>query len=76
VNDGYVRRSVRVSVTRPDKAMAYEAVLRDLFRVDELPKPGDTIALQVDPANATSIAAIKAARPAESGDPGTAADGE
>lgn len=56
VNDGFVTRSVRVKVERPDKAMAYEAVLRDLFRVDKLPEPGDTIELQVDPQDAMRIA--------------------
>jgi hypothetical protein len=72
VNDGFLHRSVRVSVTRPDKAMAYEAVLRDVFKVDELPKPGDTIALKVDPANAVSIAPlndIRADEPSEPSEP-------
>jgi hypothetical protein len=56
VANSHVRRSVRVSVTRPDKAMAYEAVLRDLFKVDDLPEPGDSIELRVDPADAMRIA--------------------
>jgi hypothetical protein len=56
VNNGYIRRSVRVSVSRPDKALEYDAVLRDLFREDELPKPGDTIELRVDPEDAMRIA--------------------
>ncbi|MFL6089802.1 MAG: hypothetical protein ACJ71Z_06660 [Aeromicrobium sp.] len=55
VNNGFLRRSIRVSVARPDKAIAYEAVLRDLFREDQLPKPGDTIDLRVDPEDAMRV---------------------
>jgi hypothetical protein len=65
VNNGYVRRSVRLRVERPDKVKTYEAVLRDLFRVEELPAPGDKIALRIDPADATRVAAVPVARPEE-----------
>lgn len=58
VNNGYLRRSVRLTVERPDKTKTYEAVLRDLFKVDELPSPGDKIALRVDPEDATRVAAV------------------
>lgn len=58
VNNGYVRRSVRLTVQRPDKHKTYEAVLRDLFKVEELPKPGDKIALRVDPEDATRVMAV------------------
>ena len=68
VNNGYVRRSVRLRVERPDKAKTYEAVLRDLFKVEELPTPGDKIALRIDPEDAKRVAAVpvaKAEEPAE-----------
>lgn len=57
VNNGYVRRSVRLTVERPDKHKTYEAVVRDLFKVDELPQPGDKVALRVDPEDATRVMA-------------------
>lgn len=66
VNDGFVRRSVRVRVERPDKALPYEAVLRDLFRADALPDTGDTIDLQVDPHDAMRIVKRPAPAPPES----------
>ncbi|HUQ00386.1 MAG TPA: hypothetical protein VM093_07990 [Aeromicrobium sp.] len=62
VNDGFVRRGVRLQVERPDKAKSYEAVLRDVFRADRLPQPGDTIDLQVDPKDATRV--VKRPEPA------------
>lgn len=68
VNNGYVRRSVRLTVERPDKAKTYEAVLRDLFKVDDLPSPGDKIPLRIDPEDAKRVAAVpvkKADKPAE-----------
>jgi hypothetical protein len=64
VNNGYVRRSVRLTVERPDKPNSYEAVLRDLFKVEELPKPGDKIALRIDPEDAKRVAAVSAEKPA------------
>ena len=64
VNNGYVRRSVRLTVERPDKTQTYEAVLRDLFKVEELPKPGDKIPLRVDPEDAKRIAAGPVEKPA------------
>ena len=57
-NNGYVRRSVRVTVKRADKKKTYEAVLRDLFKVEELPEPGDGIALRIDPEDAKRVAAV------------------
>jgi len=65
VNNGYVRRSVRLRVERPDKTKTYEAVLRDLFKVDELPSPGDKIALRIDPEDAKRVAAVPVVKPDE-----------
>jgi hypothetical protein len=69
VNNGYVRRSVRLTVERPDKTKTYQAVLRDLFKVEELPAPGDKIALRIDPEDATRVAAVPAAKPDELAEP-------
>jgi len=63
VNNGYVRRSVRLRVERPDKVKTYEAVLRDLFKVEELPTPGDKIALRIDPEDAKRVAAVPVPKP-------------
>lgn len=57
VNNGYVRRSIRLTVERPDKHKTYEAEFRDLYKVDELPKRGDKIALRVDPEDAKRVMA-------------------
>jgi len=65
VNNGYVRRSVRLRVERPDKVKTYEAVLRDLFNVDELPSPGDKIALRIDREDAKRVAVVPVAKPEE-----------
>ena len=62
MNNGYVRRSVRLTVERPDKTKTYEAVLRDLFKVEELPSPGDKIALRIDPEDAKRVAAVPVRR--------------
>ena len=64
VNNGYVRRSVRLTVERPDKTKTYEAVLRDLFKVEELPSPGDKIPLRIDPEDAKRLAAVPVQKPA------------
>ncbi|HUS22800.1 MAG TPA: hypothetical protein VMZ66_12405 [Aeromicrobium sp.] len=68
VNNGYARRSVRLTVERPDKTKTYQAVLRDLFKVEELPAPGDKIALRIDPEDATRVAAVPVAEPHEPDD--------
>ena len=68
VNNGYVRRSVRLTVERPDKTKTYEAVLRDLFKVGDLPLPGHRIPLRIDPEDAKRVAAVparKADKPSE-----------
>lgn len=69
VNNGYARRSVRLTVDRPDKTKTYQAVLRDLFKVEELPAPGDTIALRIDPEDATRVAAVPVAKADEPAEP-------
>ena len=66
VNNGYVRRSVRLTVERPDKTKTYEAILRDLFKVEELPSPGDKIPLRIDPEDAKRVAAVPVDKPAAS----------
>jgi hypothetical protein len=65
VNNGYVRRSVRLRVERPDKVKTYEAVLRDLFKVEELPSPGDKIALRIDAEDAKRVVAVPMPKPDE-----------
>ena len=64
VNNGYLRRSVRVTVERADKKKTYEAVVRDLFKVDELPSPGDRIPLRIDPEDAKRVVMVPAEKPA------------
>jgi hypothetical protein len=65
VNNGYLRRSIRLTVERPDKTKTYEAVLRDLFKADELPSPGDKIQLRIDPEDATRVMAAPVKKPAK-----------
>jgi hypothetical protein len=76
VNNGYVRRSVRLTVERPDKTKTYQAVLRDLFKVEELPAPGDKIALRIDPEDATRVAAMPVAKPEREPEPHDEPSGE
>lgn len=80
INTGYVRRSVRLTVVHPDTEETYEAVLRNLFKADDLPKPGDEIRLRIDPEDAKRVAAVpveKLEKPVEgaSGEAETASDG-
>lgn len=65
VNNGYVRRSVRVTVERADKIKTYEAVVRDLFKVDELPSPGDRLPLRIDPEDAKRVVLVPVEKPVE-----------
>ena len=65
VNNGYVRRSIRLTVERPDKTKTYEATLRDLFKFEELPSPGDKIPLRIDPEDAKRVAAVPVDKPDE-----------
>lgn len=60
VNNGYVRRSVRLNVERADKKKTYEAAIRELFKVDELPSPGDRIPLRIDPEDAKRVVMVPA----------------
>jgi hypothetical protein len=60
VNNGYVRRTVRVTVERADKKKAYETVLRDLFKAEELPSRGDRIPLRIDPEDAKRVVMVPA----------------
>ena len=64
VNNGYVRRSVRVTVERADKIKTYEAVVRDLFKVEELPSPGDRLPLRIDPEDAKRVVMVPPEKPA------------
>lgn len=66
VNNGYVHRSVRLTVERADKTKTYEAVIRDLFKVEDLPSPGDKIPLRIDPEDAKRVAAVPVDKPAAS----------
>lgn len=51
VNNVYIRRKVRIRIEREDGMPAYEAILKGLFMLGEVPSPGDRIRLLVDPAN-------------------------
>lgn len=51
VNNIYIRRRVRLRIEREDGMPAYEAILKGLFMLGEVPSPGDRIRLLVDPAN-------------------------
>jgi len=64
VNNGYVRRSVRVTVERVDKIKTYEALVRDLFKVEDLPSPGDRIPLRIDPQDAKHVVMVPPDKPA------------
>jgi hypothetical protein len=64
VNNGYVRRSVRVAVERADKKKTYEAVVRDLFKVEELPSSGDRLPLRIDPEDAKRVVLVPPEKPA------------
>ena len=64
VNNGYVRRSVCVTVERADKIKTYEAVVRDLFKVEELPSPGDRLPLRIDPEDAKRVVMVPPEKPA------------
>jgi len=64
VNNGYVRRSVRVTVERADKIKTYEAVVRDLFKVEKLPAPGDRLPLRIDPEDAKRVVMVPPEKPA------------
>jgi hypothetical protein len=55
VNDVYIKRKVRVRVEREDGAPAYEGMVDGLFMLGEIPSPGDTFPLLVDPANPERI---------------------
>jgi hypothetical protein len=49
INRVYIRRTVRLRIVRDDGAPAYEARLKGLFMLGEVPKPGDKLRLLVDP---------------------------
>jgi putative oligomerization/nucleic acid binding protein len=51
VNNVYIRRKMRIRIEREDGMPAYEAILKGLFMLGEVPSPGDRIRLLVDPAN-------------------------
>jgi hypothetical protein len=76
VNNGYVRRSVRVTVERADKIKTYEAVVRDLFKVEELPSPGDRIPLRIDPEDAKHVVMVPPEKPKQPTEAPTEASAE
>ena len=55
VNDVYIKRKVRLRVERDDGVPAYEATLKGLFMLGDIPSAGDRIAILVDPANPQRI---------------------
>ena len=52
-----------MTVTRADKVKTYEAVVRDLFKVEELPKPGDELPLRIDPEDAKRVVLVPPEKP-------------
>jgi hypothetical protein len=73
VNNVYIKRKVRVRVEREDGAPAYEAILDGLFMLGDIPSPGATLPLLVDPAKPQRIEYDKEAGSAHSGRVGSAA---
>lgn len=49
INNVYIKRKVRLRIEREDGVPAYEGILNGLFMLGEIPSPGDTIPLLVDP---------------------------
>lgn len=49
INNVYIRRALRLRILRDDGAAPYEARLKGLFMIGEIPKPGDRLRLLVDP---------------------------
>lgn len=77
INKVYIERKVRLRVEREDGAPAYEALLKGLYMLGEIPSPGDRIRLLVDrdkpqhveseESNTNSSAASALASPARAG---------
>lgn len=63
INNVYLKRTLRVRVER-DGAAPYEATCRGTFMLGELPSPGDTFRLRVDPKDPTRVAIDSSRRPA------------
>ncbi|HYM01216.1 MAG TPA: SHOCT domain-containing protein [Blastocatellia bacterium] len=51
INNVYIKRKVRLRIEREDGAPPYEGLLNGLFMLGEIPSPGDSIPLRVDPKN-------------------------
>jgi hypothetical protein len=49
INSVYIRRTLRLKVSRSDGAAPYEARLKDLFMLGEIPNVGDRVQLRIDP---------------------------
>jgi hypothetical protein len=51
INNVYIRRKLRLRVEREDGVSPYEANLKGLFMLGEIPSEGDRIPLVIDPGN-------------------------
>ena len=49
INNAYIRRTLRLRIERPDGAAPYEAILKGTFIFGEVPEPGASLSVLVDP---------------------------
>jgi hypothetical protein len=71
-NDAYINRTLRIRVERPDGVAPYEAKVAGTFMFGDIPGPGDSVALLVDPRKADHIEFVTDGTPA---DPNAAGQG-
>jgi hypothetical protein len=74
INNVYIRRTLRVRVERADGIAPYEARIKGLFMLGEVPSQGDRLALRVDPAKPQRIKIVDASDAAPASAPD--ADGD
>lgn len=58
VNEVYIKRKLRVRIKRDDGAPSYEAWYDDLFMLGDLPRPGDSFRVVVDPKRPQRLEAV------------------
>jgi|SRR5581483_5563021 len=62
INNVYIRRKLRLRIEREDHVPAYEAFYKGLFMIGNVPSPGDSLPLLVDPAKPQRLKYDKAGR--------------
>ncbi|KAA1415360.1 hypothetical protein F0U44_21495 [Nocardioides humilatus] len=62
VNNVYIKRKLRVRIERDDGAAPYEASYSDLFMIGDVPDPGESFRVVVDPAKPQRMEAAEAGR--------------